>query len=76
MYNTSLKWYLDFKAAENKILPFTDISPKHISAAFEGTNYKLLAEQGSFEKDKSDKTFLIQPYNQKLVLSFDNGSSN
>lgn len=76
MDNTSLKWYLDFKAAENKTLPFTAINPKYISAAFEGINYKLLAEQGSFEKDTNDKTFLIQPYNQKLVLSFDNGSSN
>lgn len=71
--DTSLDWYLDFSTAENKELPFTDISNKDISATFEGMHYQMIAEQGSFEKGSNQKSFRILPNKQKMVLSFNSG---
>lgn len=72
--NTSLDWFLDFSAAENKELPFTNISNKDISATFEGMHYKMIAEQGSFEKGTNQKFFRIIPNKQKMILSFSSGN--
>ena len=72
--NASLKWYLDFNAAENKTLPFTEINSTYISARFEGMNYKMIATQGSFEKGSGQNTFHILPGEQKMILNFDNGN--
>ncbi|CAN5696634.1 hypothetical protein BH11BAC3_BH11BAC3_23650 [soil metagenome] len=67
--NAALKWYLDFSAAENKELPFINISANDISARFEGIHYKMIAEQGSFEKN-GEKFFRILPAGQKMILNF------
>lgn len=72
--NAALKWYLDFEAAENKTLPFTNIASKYIEANFEGMHYKLITTKGSTDKQSSLKTFRLLPDKQQLVLNFESGS--
>jgi hypothetical protein len=67
--NTALKWFFDFSAAADKVLPFQTIETSKITAGFMGMDYGLIAKRGHFEHSE-DSGFRIIPAGQQTVLNF------
>jgi hypothetical protein len=62
-----VKWYLDLETAAGVGLPFKVISPKSVSAKFEGLSYQLIIIQGHAAKG-TRTAFRLVPDNNKLYL--------
>jgi hypothetical protein len=67
-----LNWYLDFIAAHNAQLPFTNIQSNKIQCSFENFKYNIVADEGSFIK-VNNAALSIQPANNKIVIRLDEG---
>lgn len=69
--NTSLKWALQLTAAPGLALPFTNITPHRITAAYSGFGYHITCLQGQFTIPTANDSYVLQilPENGKVVLS-------
>ena len=66
----SLEWALEFTAAKNDDLPFTNISDKAVSASYKGYDYNVRLLEGNFiSKDPDFSKWQILPQDDRLVLS-------
>ena len=63
-------WFLGFDAAPAKALPFKSINTNRIDCQFEGMNYSVKAEIGSFTNDKDH--FVVEPAKNVIVLNLTN----
>jgi len=66
--DTPIDWFLDLTAAEHVKLPFQKIGPSQVDAKFEGMDYRLLAEKGSFSIPQKDVLFRISPAGNSVIL--------
>jgi hypothetical protein len=64
----SIDWYLDLSADDKAKLPFEKITPSRIDAQFEGMNYVLTAQRGSFSKPDDAIIFRITPAMNSVIL--------
>ncbi|GAA4791057.1 hypothetical protein GCM10023231_18710 [Olivibacter ginsenosidimutans] len=63
-----MEWFLDMEAAIPEKIPLTAIHAQRLEYQFEGMNYALKAEKGSFTATNEAKFFRVVPENQVLVL--------
>ena len=63
-----VEWFLDMKAALSEKIPLTAIHPQQLDYQFEGMNYAVMAEKGSFAATEGTKLFRIAPEDHMLVL--------
>lgn len=61
-------WFLDLTSAEGKELPFREINSTKITSEFEGINYTVTAQSGTFSKPNADVDFRISPEKNTIVL--------
>jgi hypothetical protein len=66
--NRTINWYLELDTAGNVKLPFKNIGPKQLDAQFEGMDYALSAEKGSFSVPQNGSIFRLSPVMNSLVL--------
>jgi hypothetical protein len=66
--NKTINWYLELDTAGNVKLPFKNIGPKQLDAQFEGMDYALSAEKGSFSVPQNGSIFRLSPVMNSLVL--------
>ncbi|WP_432708327.1 hypothetical protein [Pedobacter sp.] len=64
-----LNWFMDLTTASVAKLPFTSIVPSGINCTFEGTNYRLVANRGTFSKPTNGAAFRLQPSNGSISLN-------
>lgn len=69
---SKLNWHLDLTTASGIQLPFTNIRQNNIRCRFEGFNYSIAANAGSFTKT-GQTVFSISPVNNKIILKLDEG---
>ncbi|HEX5151693.1 MAG TPA: hypothetical protein VFW07_09590 [Parafilimonas sp.] len=65
-------WHLDLTTADGIQLPFTNIRSNNIQCRFEGFDYNIAADAGSFTKP-GNGVLRITPINNKIVLKLDEG---
>jgi len=63
-----VEWFLDMKAAMPEKIPLTAIKPQQLDYQFEGMNYAVKAEKGSFAATEGTRLFRIAPEDQMLTL--------
>ncbi len=66
--NKTKKWFLDLTTADNADLPFKKINAKQANCEFEGMNYFIKAEKGSFSKPSNGTVFRMMPEGSEVVL--------
>lgn len=66
--NKTIDWYLELDTAGNATLPFKKIGSKQLDAQFEGMDYVLSAEKGSFSVPQNGSVFRLSPVMNALVL--------
>ncbi|WP_089783578.1 hypothetical protein [Chitinophaga sp. YR573] len=66
--NKTINWYLELDTAGNAKLPFKKIGSKQLDAQFEGMDYVLSAEKGSFSVPQNGSVFRLSPVMNALVL--------
>ncbi|WP_167613799.1 hypothetical protein [Maribellus sediminis] len=72
----SVDWYWELTAKSDVELPFLSISSSRLECEFEGMNYSVKAEQGSFLKPSDQVVFRIQPEDNTIILNLDNQQNN
>lgn len=65
----SLNWILDMTAADNASLPYKKISADRMDCRFEGMDYQVKTESGSFSKPGNGAVFRITPEENTIVLN-------
>ena len=63
-----LDWFLEFTAADNKELPFQEITPDKVTCRFMKMDYSLNVKKGIFSKPDSNAVFRITPESDTLIL--------
>ena len=63
-----LDWFLDLTTADNKDLPFQEVSSKEIVCSFQDMQYVLKAKKGLFSKPDNGSVFRINPESDMLIL--------
>jgi hypothetical protein len=64
----SVKWFIELRAAERAALPYTKIGRARIDCRFEGMNYFVAAERGSFDGSRGSGKLRILPEGNSIVL--------
>ena len=64
-----LDWFMDLSVADKAKLPFTKIEAHQVNGKFEGMDYKVKAEKGSFIKSTQDEVFDVRPESNAIVLN-------
>jgi len=59
--NEAVNWYLDLDTGAQVKLPFTTITSRQVNARFEGMDYALTSEKGSFSQPENGGVFRITP---------------
>jgi hypothetical protein len=65
----ALDWFLDLSAAEKIQLPFKTITSNLIDLQFEGMNYSVTSEKGSFSEPGNRVKIRIVPEDNSLILN-------
>jgi hypothetical protein len=66
--NKEIRWHLDLLAADSVALPFTKVSGKRIDCRFQGRNYAVEIDKGTFSVS-GDRKFRIAPAEGMLMLN-------
>lgn len=64
----SIDWFLELTTAANAVLPFKKISSHQVDCEFQGMNYSIVAEEGSFLKPGSNAALVIKPVKNNLII--------
>ncbi|MEJ7678615.1 MAG: hypothetical protein WKG06_12300 [Segetibacter sp.] len=65
----AINWFFDLSTATDAKLPFDNIRPKQIDCSFEGMNYSVKAEKGSFSKPGNGALIRISPETNTIILN-------
>ena len=68
-----IKWYIELHAAKSARLPFTRISRKRIDCRFEGMDYFVSTERGTFARSGGDHSYRVLPEQDMLILNLASG---
>ena len=63
-----VSWFFDLNTAEDAKLPFNSIAAKNIDCSFEGMQYGIRAEKGSFSKPTNGAVLRIHPQSNTITV--------
>ncbi|MEP6947676.1 MAG: hypothetical protein ABI863_00315 [Ginsengibacter sp.] len=66
--NKTINWYLELVTSENAKLPFEKIEPNKVAAQFEGMQYVVTTEKGTFSKPQNASVLQISPVKNSVIL--------
>ena len=64
-----LEWFLDMSAAAGTKLPYGTIGSSRLECHFEGKDYSLCADRGTFSKPSKGPLFRINPDKDNISLN-------
>jgi hypothetical protein len=67
--NKEARWHLELVAGDNAKLPFTMIGSRTIDCEFQGMEYSVVCERGTFHKSGANGAFEILPDEGELKLN-------
>ena len=74
--NDSTDWFWELTTYPEAELPFTTVNSALLECEFEGMNYSVKAERGSFLEPSGQVVFRIQPEDNTIILNLDNHQNN